>query len=87
MTLRQKAAVVLVCLSTLISVIAIGLFLYVEMMSFFGGEKFTAVIVLRWLRLALAVIFVGAAVAVVGVLVARPWGDENRVYQGKDPAE
>jgi uncharacterized membrane protein (DUF485 family) len=86
-TLRQKAAVLLVSSSTLITMIVIGLFLGAELMAFLSTKTVTTVVIMRWLRVGLGVLYVGAVVAVIGVLIARPRSDEEKADKDKGPAQ
>lgn len=87
MTLRQKSVVILLSSSTLICTIVIALFLGAELMAFLSTETMTTVLITRWLRLGLGILFVGVLVAVVGILIGCPQGDDVKADNDPKPAE
>jgi hypothetical protein len=75
---REKLAVFVVSLSTLLSAVALAMLLYTELMDYFSTKAFSWAALNLWCKRVLMGMFASAAVAVVGVLLAGPQQDSNQ---------
>jgi hypothetical protein len=78
MTAGQKVVLFLVSVSTLVSALVMAVLFYTELMDYFSVKAFGSASLYLWCKYALMLVYVGVAVAAVGVLAARPWNDKNQ---------